>query len=686
MPTTTTDFKETVKQQADIVRIVDGYVKLKKAGAQNFSGLCPFHNEKTPSFSVHATRQFFHCFGCGVSGDVFAFIMRIENITFPESVRLVAQKLGIALPKVEFSSPQEAREARLRMVLLDIHERAATFLQDYLKRPEGAAARAYLAGRGLDDATIARFRIGYAPDSGFLLRDALRREFDEESLRESGLFSWKEEAGRQVAGVRSQEQQIPRSARNDNENGWNSTETPGPGAESLEPKPQNLEPKPQSREPEAGSLEARSSKLTAFYSKFRNRVMFPIANESGRIIAFTGRTLSTDEKAGPKYLNSPETAIYSKSRVLFNLDHAKEAIRKLDYAILVEGQMDCISVFAAGFQNVLASSGTAFTEMQARLLGRFSKNVVVNFDPDTAGAKATERTLGLLVEEDFQIKVLTLEAGFDPDLYIRRKGKDAYAEALKHQSQRYFDYLIGRAQGQFPTRTPEGKVKAVNYLLPHIQRVPSRIVRDELAHEIAQKLGIDSAVLRQELKHVAARRSAATIKAAPEAQVTDAERILIRALASASEIQTSEQHLSARDGAEEEFDPARQARFALQSERLYEGLATESLMETLITGGLEVTDVMGLPLSDPDRARLASILLKDAEELSAERVEGAVRALRRIHLRRRLDEVQRKVEAPGRKDPTEMQALLQEKVRLKHALRDPSLAEENSGNSRQRPA
>jgi DNA primase len=670
----TTDFKETVKQQADIVRIVDGYVKLKKAGAQNFSGLCPFHNEKTPSFSVHATRQFFHCFGCGVSGDVFSFVQKIENITFPESVRLVAQKLGIALPKVEFSSPQEAREAKLRMVLLDIQERAATFFQDYLKRPEGAAARAYLAGRGLDDATIARFRIGYAPDSGFLLRDALRREFDEESLRESGLFSWKEEGGRQSSVLSRQEQQIPRFARNDKETRNDK--------ENGETSPNSLEPRAQSLEPD----DARGPKLAAFYSKFRNRVMFPIANESGRIIAFTGRTLSTDEKAGPKYLNSPETAIYSKSRVLFNLDHAKEAIRKLDYAILVEGQMDCISVFAAGFQNVLASSGTAFTEMQARLLGRFSKNVVVNFDPDTAGAKATERTLGLLVEEDFQIKVLTLEAGFDPDLYIRRKGKDAYAEALKHQSQRYFDYLIGRAQGQFPTRTPEGKVKAVNYLLPHIQRVPSRIVRDELAHEIAQKLGIDSAVLRQELKHVAASRSAATIKAAPEAQVTDAERILIRALASASEIQTSEQHLSARDGAEEEFDPARQARFALQSERLYEGLATESLMETLITGGLEVTDVMELPLSDSDRARLASILLKEAEELSAERVEGAVRALRRIHLRRGLDEVQRKLEAPGRKDPTEMQALLQEKVRLKHALRDPSLAEENSGNSRQRPA
>src|SRR5947207_8278557 len=150
------------------------------------------------------------------------------------------------------------------------------------------------------------------------------------------------------------------------------------------------------------------------YSKFRNRVMFPITNESGRVIAFTGRTLSTDEKSGPKYLNSPETAIYSKSRVLFNLDQAKEAIRKLDYAILVEGQMDCISVYAAGFHNVIARSGPAFTDSQARLLGRFSKNVVVNFDPDAAGARATERTLGVLVEEEFEINVLTLEAGSDP--------------------------------------------------------------------------------------------------------------------------------------------------------------------------------------------------------------------------------------------------------------------------------
>src|SRR6266403_4023268 len=247
------------------------------------------------------------------------------------------------------------------------------------------------------------------------------------------------------------------------------------------------------------------------YSKFRNRIIFPIANDTGRIIAFTGRTLSSDEKSGPKYLNSPETPIYSKSRVLFNLDNAKEAIRKLEYSILVEGQMDCISVYAAGFHNVIASSGTAFTELQARLLGRFSKKVVVNFDPDTAGARATERTLGLLVEEEFEIQVLTLEPGFDPDLFIRRKGKDAYARALRN-SQKYFDYLIERARTQFPVRSADGKVKAVNYLLPHIQRIPSRIARDELAREMAQKLGIDSSVLRQELKHAASIRSTATLK------------------------------------------------------------------------------------------------------------------------------------------------------------------------------
>ncbi len=644
MPTTE-DFKETVKQQADIVRIIGDYIKLKKAGAQNYSGLCPFHGEKTASFSVHATRQFYHCFGCGVSGDVFSFVQKIENITFPEAVRLVAQKLGIPLPKATYSSPAEANAARLRAQLLDAQERAAAFFQECLKRPEGARAREYLAARGLNEETIARFRIGYAPDSGFLLRDRLANEFSEEVLRESGLFSWKQEDSRQQSAVSSQPTQIP--------------------------------PEGEKSEAEDRKLETGNQKPSAaMYSKFRNRVMFPIANDAGRIIAFTGRTLATDEKAGPKYLNSPETGIYSKGRVLFNLDHAKEAIRKLDYAILVEGQMDCISVYAAGFHNVIASSGTAFTEIQAKLLGRFSRKVVVNFDPDTAGAKATERTLGLLVEEEFQIKVLTLEQGFDPDLYIRRKGKDAYGEALRG-SQRYFDYLIDRARSHFPVRSAEGKVKAVNYLLPHIQRVPSRIVRDELGQEIAQKLGIDSAVLRQELRHVAATRSAAAVKAPAEAQATDAERILIRALASARQMQPGAGHFSARDGAEEEFDPARQAQYVLQSEGLHRGLATESLVEALLNAGAEIADVMEVPRSESERRMLASILLKEDEELSAERLEGAVRALRRIHLRRRLEQVQRELNKPGVGDDKVLRnELLFEKDRLSRALRDPSLAED----------
>ena len=647
------DFAYTVKQQADIVRIIGDYIKLKKAGAQNYSGLCPFHGEKTPSFSVHATRQFYHCFGCGLSGDVFSFIQKIENITFPESVRMVAQKLGIPLPKASYATEGEAKEARLRGQLLDVHERAVAFFQECLRRPEGARAREYLTGRGLNEEMIAKFRIGYAPDSGFLLRDRLKQEFTEEVLRESGLFSWKQDDSPTSLSSRAEAERSKSVPSQSRDLGFQE-----PGTEKAP--------------------------TAAMYSKFRNRVMFPISSEAGKVIAFTGRTLAADEKSGPKYLNSPETPIYSKSKVLFNLDIAKEWIKKFDYAILVEGQMDCISVYAAGFHNVIASSGTAFTELQAKLLGRFSKNVVVNFDPDTAGAKATERTLGLLIEEEFQIRVLTLEQGFDPDLYIRRKGKEAYGAALK-TSQKYFDYLIERARAQFPIRSAEGKKNAVNYLLPHVQRVPSRIVRDELAQEIAQKLGIDSAVLRQELRHAAGTRATSAVKASAEAQVTDAEKILIRALASARQIQPGQEHLSARDGAEEDFDPARQARFVLQNEALHRGLATESLAESLLShsrlnAGSEfadvISDVLEVPATETDRRMLALILLKEDEELTADVLEAAVRALRRIHLRRQQEDVQRELKKPGlAADRERLRELLTELERISRALRDPGLAE-----------
>jgi len=612
------DFASTVKQQADIVRIVGEYVKLRKAGAQNYSGLCPFHQEKTASFSVHAGNQFFHCFGCNAGGDVFTFIQKIENITFPESVRMVAEKLGIPMPKVTYSSPEEARAAKHRGGLLDIHERACAFFQEQLKRPEAAHAREYLKSRGLTPEAIAEFRIGYAPESGFLLRDAVRNQFDEDIMRESGLFSWKDKDESRVTNHEAQS-------------------TP---ATSHQP-------------------------LTTLYSKFRNRVMFPICTEQGKVIAFTGRTLASDEKSGPKYLNSPETTIYSKSRVLFNLDKARAAIRQLDYAILVEGQMDCITVYSAGLRNVIASSGTAFTDAQARLLSRFSKKIVVNFDPDTAGAAAAERSLALLVSEDFEIKVLTLEAGFDPDLYIRKMGTEAYTEALAH-SQKYFDYLIERARALHPVRTPEGKVKALDYLLPHIQRVPSRIVRDELANEISHRLGIESAVLRQELRHAATSRSAARVTTPQATRLADAERVLVRALATRDLAHAAP---SAREGLDPDFEPARQAHFFLTQERLHQGFAAQPLIDALLTAHEQGLDPMSLPLDDNDRRLVASVLMEDHEELTPELLENAVRSLRKRAILRQLDDLQHQLkDAERRKDASASARILQERVRLRRAM------------------
>jgi DNA primase len=613
------DFAATVKQQADIVRIVGEYVKLRKSGAQNYSGLCPFHQEKTPSFSVHAANQFFHCFGCNAGGDVFTFIQKIENITFPEAVRMVAEKLGIPMPKVTYSSPEEARQAKQRGSLLDIHERACAFFQEQLKRPDAAHAREYLHSRGLNAETIAEFRIGFAPERGSVLRDVLGNQFDDDVIRESGLFAWKEKDD-----LRATSNQSPK-----------------------------------------GPAGTDNRQLATGYCRFRNRVVFPITTEQGKVIAFTGRTLATDDKSGPKYLNSPETPIYSKSQVLFNLDKAKEAIRKLDYAILVEGQMDCIAVYSAGLRNVIASSGTAFTDLQARLLGRFSKKVVVNFDPDTAGAAAAERSLALLISEDFEIKVLTLETGFDPDLFIRRKGTNAYVDALAH-SQKYFDYLIGRARAMYPAHTPESKQKALNYLLPHVQRVPSRIVRDELAVEMSHRLGIESSVLRQELRHAATSRSAGRITAPAASQLTNAERVLIRALASRDLAHAA---LSAREGEDPDFDPARQAHYLLTQDKLHEGFAAQALIDALLTAQEQSLDPMSLPLDDNDRRLVASVLVEDHEELTPELVENAVRSLRKRAILRQLDSLQHQLkDAERRNDSALSSRLLQERVRLRRAM------------------
>jgi DNA primase len=411
----------------------------------------------------------------------------------------------------------------------------------------------------------------------------------------------------------------------------------------------------------------RDRQPSVLYSKFRNRVVFPICNEQGKIIAFTGRTLAADEKSGPKYLNSPETAIYHKSRVLYNLHLAKEAIRQLDYAVLVEGQMDCISVYNAGFHNVIASSGTAFTEIQAKLLSRFSKKIVVSFDPDNAGAAAAERSLGLLVGEDFEIRVLTLDQGFDPDLFIRRKGGDAYKQALL-QSQKYFDYLIERARKQFPVHTPEGKVKAVNYLLPHIQRVASRIARDEIAAEVAQKLQIDSTVLRQELRHVAGARGTTKLSAPNLTALTGAERVLIRALAGG--VGLGHEGVSSREGEDPEFDPQRQARFALVSERLHEGLSAETLIAALLQAAGPGADPISLELSDTDRRVMAAALMDEDEPLTPESIHAALEALRRRRLEHRQRELKSLIaDAERKQDSVTLGQLLREKMGIDKLLR-----------------
>jgi DNA primase len=411
------DFTQLVKQQADIVRIIGEYVKLRKTGAQNYTGLCPFHKEKTGSFSVNAAHQFYHCFGCKESGDVFNFVMKMDSLSFPEALRAVAAMAGVPLPKREFNSPEEQRDAGLRRQLMDIHEAATQYFEAQLKSPSAARAREYLTGRGVSPDTITKFRIGYAPDDFNDMRDRLKPHFNEEAMRASGLFSAKEQAD----GSQGQ-----------------------------------------------------------LYARFRKRITFPIANEQGKTIAFTARALeATDDKGRDiaKYINSPETPLYIKGHVLFNLDKAKTGIRSNDFALLVEGQMDCISVFMAGVQNVIATSGTAFTEAQVRLLGRFTKNVIVNFDPDTAGAMAAEKSIALLTEEDFVVKIVTLEGGLDPDRFIRERGLPAYLDALR-AARRHSDHLIDRARQLFPARTADAKVKSLNFLLPHIRRMPNALQRE----------------------------------------------------------------------------------------------------------------------------------------------------------------------------------------------------------------
>jgi DNA primase len=592
------NFAQTVKQQVDIVKIIGDYVKLRKTGAQNYSGLCPFHKEKTGSFSVNATHGYFYCFGCHEKGDVFTFVMKMDVVSFPEAVRAVAQKAGIPLPKREFSSPEEAAEAGIRRQLIDLHEAATQYFEAQLKSPGAARAREYMTGRGITPETVQKFRLGFAPDDFNDMRDRLKPHFSDEALRASGLFT--------------------------------SSEKSDDGAPT-------------------GQL----------YARFRKRITFPIASEQGKTIAFTARALeAVDDKGRPvaKYLNSPETLLYTKGNVLFNLDKAKSDMRSLDFALLVEGQMDCISVFMAGVKNVLATSGTAFTEAQVRLLSRFTKNVIVNFDEDIAGSTAASKSVRMLTEEGFVVKVVSLDDGLDPDQYVKSKGIQAYMTALR-QAKRLEDYLIERVRHTFPGRTPEAKVKSMNFLLPYIGALPSAIQRDDFVANAAQKLAIDSAILWQEVR-LAAAHKLHSVKAHrdddPDLRV--AFHCLTHALASP------------------EIEPARPiaANALLEHPEWYQEFFVASLFEALIHG-----DPSAIPVdrvTDEQSRRYLAATLASTTDTSkqslAEQTEVSLQILELRELKRKAREAKAEIgEAERRGDIEAANRLGLEQHRIMQEIR-----------------
>jgi DNA primase len=578
-------FAERVKQQADIVRVVGEYVRLKKTG-KDFSGLCPFHQEKTPSFTVSPLKQIFYCFGCGKGGDVFSFVMDMEKSAFPEAVRTVAEKCGIAIPRPRERTPEERQENQQRAALVEMHREAQAFFTKQLSGTlEGKAARAYLEDRGLDSSAIERFGIGYAPSAGDALTRLLKQKYPEKLLGESGLVSRGEAGGR-------------------------------------------------------------------LFDRFRRRITFPIANESGKIVAFGGRALGEEM---PKYMNSPETPIYSKSNVLYHLDRAKEELRRSDFAVLVEGYLDAIAVARAGISNVVASCGTSLAVPQIKLLGRFTKRVIINYDPDNAGQLAAERSVSLLLEQDFEVRVLALppvgDRKADPDLFIREKGVEEYTRLLK-EAPPYVDYLIARAR-KMDLTTGEGKKRAVNFLLPYIQKIPNTILRSEWATRVAQQLRVDEPVMRAALSKAASQRYS-ELKIQPELvghSAKPVERRLIRMLAEAEGFR-------------------RELAQRLQAAQLHHGLETEKVFAALIVRGLadepiEVTEAAA-QLEERDRRMLYEILFEEASEPTWEEAVSCIEALEHRQAERELADVQRSIEANP--PMPELRGLLEKKQDLMRRL------------------
>jgi DNA primase len=576
-------FVEEVRRTADIARYISEHVQLKKMGA-SYKGLCPFHQEKTPSFNVNPDRGAFHCFGCGVGGDVFKFAMLHEKVSFPEAIELVARRFGISVPENRYEQGPDRKERDEMLALLDS---ATEHFERNLWTAPGTRAREYLLGRGFKKETLERIRTGAAADSWGDLFEALKHRFPVAALMTAGL-------------VRE-------------------------GQKTNKP-----------------------------YDWFRNRAVFPILNDSGRIVGFGARSLDGSE---PKYLNSPESPVYQKSKTLYGLSWAKEAIRREGRVVLMEGYLDVARALENGVNEVVATCGTALTAAHARLIRRFTEKVIVNFDQDEAGQNAARKSLDLLLEEGLKVHVVELPAGDDPDTFLKAQGGDAYRARLD-QAPAAMEWLIRRAASENDTKSPAGKGAYLNALLPVLARIDNAVERMAWLPAIVERGGLDEGGTREELRRALAARASA-VRARPEApaagpagppepRLLPAEKLLLTLIVEGS----GELPAALLDLQEPDLERLRSADIL----RAARALAAEG--RTVSRSGLE--DALG----DDDR-RLLNEIAVGAVPVDGVAPGECVRELRCGPLKARMAEIQKDL---ARATGADEEALLAEKLQLTRFL------------------
>ena len=573
-------FIEQVRNGISIVDLVGEYVRLQKKG-KDYGALCPFHSEKTPSFTVSEAKQIFYCFGCQAGGDIFKFIMLMENLTFPESIHQLAESQGIPLPQ---STKRSEAESVRRQRLLKILEVATHFFSHRLEGNKDALA--YLKDRQISQETIDQFSIGYAPAGQNLLQELTGQGFDVKEVLACGLI--------------------------------------------------------------------KEGKSGGYYDNFRNRIMFPIHNLSGKTIAFGGRILGDGI---PKYLNSPETPLYSKNQNLYPLDLTRNEIRKRDFAIIVEGYFDCIIPFHFGIRNVVASLGTSLTESQVKVLGRYTRNVITNYDPDSAGTAATLRSIDLFLEQGFRVNVLQLPTGEDPDVFLRKQGIEAYREKLK-ASQSYLDFVLSQFMSQQRDPfSPKGKQEVVSHILPYLVKIPNPIERAEYVTRIASRLQLDESLLRLEMRKMPARKREAPRfdYSVPVEQGTRAENILLVAM-------LEEQWAASTF---EQLEP-----------ELFEGLRTERIFQGIFQLKEQATEITTIRLreiisEETDRNLIEEMALRSADfPLSEKDIRSSVQELRRMKDERLIRHLQEEIKAEEKEnsDSDKIADLLDQKQNLRRKM------------------